>query len=275
MDSDWRWLEESLWRAETRFDPAYLDQLLAPEFREVGRSGVSYDRRAVLAVEPRPIDVRLPLPELTVRQLGDDVVLVTYRTETTAGGTPAHRVSVWVRDGGRWRLRFHQATPAAPEVTPRSVAGVSVQPHRQDPVAVERLLRSLPSWFGVESSLRQYVLDAAQLPSYLAAAADGDVVGALLVKRHTAHSAEIHLMAVDPGRHRQGVGRALLTAAEADLVADGVRFLQVKTRGPSRPDPGYEKTRAFYSACGFTPLEEILDLWDEENPCLIMVKTLP
>jgi GNAT superfamily N-acetyltransferase len=47
--------------------------------------------------------------------------------------------------------------------------------------------------------------------------------------------------------HRHGVGRAMLRAAEARLAAEGVEFLQVKTRGPSKPDEGYDKTRAFTS----------------------------
>jgi ribosomal protein S18 acetylase RimI-like enzyme len=80
-------------------------------------------------------------------------------------------------------------------------------------------------------------------------------------------------MAVEPATHRRGVGRRLVEALEADLIADGVELLQVKTLGPSRPDAGYDRTRQFYAAMGFRPLEEIDGLWPE-NPCLIMVKLL-
>jgi hypothetical protein len=58
----------------------------------------------------------------------------------------------------------------------------------------------------------------------------------------------------------------LLGHAEGILAADGVEFLQVKTLAPSKPDDGYDKTRAFYLAYGFRPLEEFRDLWDAENP---------
>jgi len=81
-------------------------------------------------------------------------------------------------------------------------------------------------------------------------------------------------MAVDRDRHRQGIGRALLRAAEDELSADGVRFLQVKTLSDSRKDDNYERTREFYLAQGFTPLEEFPDLWDKDNPCLLLVKSL-
>ena len=145
---------------------------------------------------------------------------------------------------------------------------------RRDPAAVERLLRALPDWFGIEESTQEYVADAGRLPTYLAYAGDHEAaVGALLVNRHYRESAEIHLMAVDPALHRRGVGRALLAAALADLADDGVRFVQVKTQGPSRPDEGYARTVAFYVAEGFTPLEEITGLWPE-NPCLLLVRSL-
>lgn len=150
-----------------------------------------------------------------------------------------------------------------------------------DPATVERLLRSLPGWFGIESSIIEYVESARQMPAYLAWPRAGSQLpgpgrqpaGVLLSVRHFPWSAEIHLMAVDPACHRRGAGRALVEALEADLAADQVELLQVKTLGPSWPDEGYERTRRFYARMGFRPLEEIRDLWPE-NPCLIMIKAL-
>jgi GNAT superfamily N-acetyltransferase len=151
-----------------------------------------------------------------------------------------------------------------------------------DPGTVERLLRKLPAWFGIESSVIEYIESARRLPAYLAWPRDpasaglppGLAAGALLAVRHFPRSAEIYLMAVDPAVHRQGAGRALVTALESDLIAEGVEFLQVKTLGPAHPDPGYARTRQFYASVGFQPLEEITGLWPG-NPCLIMIKTLP
>lgn len=150
---------------------------------------------------------------------------------------------------------------------------VRVRPEPPDPATVHSLLRSLPAWFGIEEAIVDYVAAAARLPTYLARAADNTPVGVLLVKEHFPTSAEVFLMAVAPTRHRTGVGRALLCAAEEQLVAQGVRVLQVKTLGPSRPDPKYAVTRMFYAACGFQPLEELHGIWGD-NPCLVLVKTL-
>jgi len=156
-------------------------------------------------------------------------------------------------------------------VEPRDPAQVRIE-QGTDPAATERILRALPEWFGLEQSLLDYVEAAKRLPGHLARLGD-DVVGLLLVERHFPTAAEIHLMAVDPAHHRAGIGRRLVAAAEAELAAGGVRLLQVKTLGPSDPDPSYRGTRGFYAAMGFAPLEELPDLWPG-NPCLIMVKTL-
>ena len=145
---------------------------------------------------------------------------------------------------------------------------------RTDPAAVERLLRALPEWFGIEDSLLEYVADSRTKASYFAIDGDLDeVVGVLLGTRHSTLSAEVHLMAVAPDRHRQGVGRALVQAFEDDVRSEGARIMQVKTLGPSRPDVHYRRTTDFYLAMGFIPLEEFLELWPG-NPCLILVKPL-
>jgi hypothetical protein len=104
-------LEQSMWRAETRFDAAYMKQVLAPEFLEFGRSGSVYDRQASISMQAS--DFRARLHDLAVHPLGDDVALVTYVSEVTrAEAEPelSNRASVWVRTDGRWRLRFHQGT---------------------------------------------------------------------------------------------------------------------------------------------------------------------
>ena len=151
---------------------------------------------------------------------------------------------------------------------------VDVVTDRQDPDAVERLLRSLPDWFGIEESLKEYVEDARSKPTYLAVdPPSNEVLGALLVTQHNRESAEIHLLAVSPDHHRQGIGRILVTAFEADMADAGAKVLQVKTLGPSRPDEAYGRTLRFYKAMGYIPLEEIHGLWGD-NPCLILVKAL-
>ena len=134
------------------------------------------------------------------------------------------------------------------------------------------VLRALPAWFGIEQATRHYIEEAAALPM-LAVRAGSTPAGFVSLKQHFPQSAEIYAMGVTPECHRQGIGRALLEAAEGRLRSDGVTLLQVKTLGPSDPDAGYERTRRFYAAMGFVPVEELHTLW-EANPCLLMVKQL-
>lgn len=142
------------------------------------------------------------------------------------------------------------------------------------PADVERILAQLPEWFGLEESNANYVAEAAHLPSWAALDERDEVVGVCLVRRHNDVAAEIDLLAVPPARHRQGIGRQLVEAVVDELEHEGVRLLQVKTFGPSGDSAEYERTRAFYRALGFLPLEERTDIWDADNPCLISVRPL-
>lgn len=47
-------------------------------------------------------------------------------------------------------------------------------------------------------------------------------------------------------------------------------MLQVKTIGPSRIDSAYARTRRFYAASGFVPVEEFTQVWPG-YPCLLLV----
>jgi GNAT superfamily N-acetyltransferase len=132
----------------------------------------------------------------------------------------------------------------------------------------EHVLRDLPEWFGIEEATSAYIRDVAVLPTF------GVGEDALLsLKLHTTRAAEVYVMGVRRDQHGLGLGTALLRVAEDYLRARGFEYLQVKTLGPSRPDAGYARTRAFYEARGFVPLEELHELW-EHNPCLLMVKRL-
>ena len=82
-------------------------------------------------------------------------------------------------------------------------------------------------------------------------------------------------MGVKRSWHRCGIGRALIEAVVELAISRGVRFLTVKTLSPSNGDPSYARTRLFYEAVGFMPIEEFPTLWRPENPCLFMVRPLP
>ena len=137
----------------------------------------------------------------------------------------------------------------------------------------EPILRALPDWFGIEEATLRYVEEIERLPTWLASASD-DVTGFLTLKEHNEFSSEIYVMGVRPEAHRQGIGRALVKTSERYLRQRGAEYLLVKTLGASHPDSNYAKTRAFYLEMEFRPLEELKELWGEDIPCLLMVKSL-
>lgn len=131
-------------------------------------------------------------------------------------------------------------------------------------------LRALPDWFGIAEAIDSYGRDAREMPCYVHEV-DGKAVGFVCVKETSACAAEVHVMGILPAFHRRGIGRALIGACEAYCREHGLPILHVKTLDDKVGDAHYLRTYAFYRAMGFLPLE-VLPLWDERNPCLLLVK---
>jgi hypothetical protein len=109
-------LEEELWREETRFDTQRMNELIANDFFEFGRSGRVYQRQDTLALTSQTIDAVLPLPEFQIRLLNENTAQVTYNSAVKYNGVfeYARRSSIWSRTTSGWILRFHQGTPFQP-----------------------------------------------------------------------------------------------------------------------------------------------------------------
>jgi hypothetical protein len=113
-----RALEVELHHPGVRCSEQRLRELLHRDFHEVGRSGRPYDLETVvrfLASQAAPPAVWSG--NFALVPLGPDAALLTYESahRDADGGltTRTHRSSVWLREQGRWRLRYHQGTPAA------------------------------------------------------------------------------------------------------------------------------------------------------------------
>lgn len=109
-------LEKSLWVEATRFNESFMQDTLAADFFEFGRSGKVHARDAVLGAGRRVIGAVLPLRELQIRLLDGNTAQVTYIAETESAGdrSAARRSCLWSRTSQGWKLRFHQGTPMPP-----------------------------------------------------------------------------------------------------------------------------------------------------------------
>lgn len=135
------------------------------------------------------------------------------------------------------------------------------------------IMHALPDWFSPPEDIdRKAVLHRA-LPFFIAYD-DETAVGFLALKAHNPYTTEIFNLGVLEEYQRHGAGAALLRAAEAYLCAQGCAYLTVKTLDASADYEPYERTRMFYAKQGFLPLEVLLTYWNEENPCLFLLKKL-
>ena len=77
-----------------------------------------------------------------------------------------------------------------------------------------------------------------------------------------------------PDYHNMGIGKKLIRTVEEYFFQNGCKYMMVKTLSEYAHYEPYEKTRLFYTKAGFEPLITLREMWDEENPCLIMIKKL-
>jgi len=105
--------ERALLTGAVRGDRVTAGLLLHKDFHEVGQSGRVWDRDSILdMMEAEAHQGRLEVRAegVVARGLAPDVVLLTFDSVSASGR--AHRSSVWVREAGRWQLRYHQGTAA-------------------------------------------------------------------------------------------------------------------------------------------------------------------
>lgn len=107
-------LEKRLHRRETRRSQTAVDELLADDFTEIGRSGRVYSKAQLLAALASESGVlAVETADFGFREITKDVVLLTYLSRTTdnAGTRSTLRSSIWKKTADRWRMVFHQGTP--------------------------------------------------------------------------------------------------------------------------------------------------------------------
>ena len=110
-------LEEELWKSNFRFNVSKMEEVLASDFFEFGRSGKVYRRADTLNVISQEIRCLFPLTDLKIRLINKDTAQVTYvsHVDYLHGQEKSLRSSIWSRLDDRWQLRFHQGTPLKSE----------------------------------------------------------------------------------------------------------------------------------------------------------------
>jgi GNAT superfamily N-acetyltransferase len=137
------------------------------------------------------------------------------------------------------------------------------------------VVQALPDYF-TPSTHDEVRRDVPRHPSWVAVE-DGEIVGFVLAPRRFMAGAEITFAAVVPSRRGNGIGTALIERCLADLAAEGVSMVEVKTLDASSGYEPYVATRAFWERRGFVQIDCIDPLpgWDPGNPSAIYARSIP
>ncbi len=136
-----------------------------------------------------------------------------------------------------------------------------------------KIMNALPEWFSPPEDIAEKSLIHRNYP-FFAAFCDGEAVGLSVLKIHNKYTADIYTLGILKEYHRHGIGHRLMEICTDYCMDNGYKFLTVKTLDESAEYEPYNVTRAFYKKEGFYPLEVFTNFWDEENPCLFMVKVI-
>lgn len=110
-------LEKRLLEPAIRRSRPLLESLLHPEFVEIGYSGTEYTREDVIVslVSCSGIEDKFFTRDFSLGPVTESLCLLTYKSASAQEHGEMHRFairsSIWKFEGGRWQLRFHQATP--------------------------------------------------------------------------------------------------------------------------------------------------------------------
>lgn len=134
------------------------------------------------------------------------------------------------------------------------------------------ILADLPEWFGLPESTEEYIKNSKDFP-FWAEFEQEKAIGFISLKETSKHTAELYVMGVLKEAHRKGIGTRLFQTFYNYSKEHGYSFLQVKTVQEGHYKE-YDRTRLFYEKLGFKALECFKTLWDEWNPCLILVMAI-
>lgn len=146
-----------------------------------------------------------------------------------------------------------------------------LESEKEKSIICTKILKALPEWFELEEGIVEYSKKV-KTTYVVAAEIDHQVVGFISIRKINPYTSEVYVMGVLKEYQGHGIGKELLNVVSNYLVTQKVKFLSVKTLGPSSSDQYYKKTREFYKKNKFYPIEELTSIWGEDNPCVIMAK---
>ena len=154
----------------------------------------------------------------------------------------------------------------------KQVRFIKIEDNERKSAYTKAVLEKLPEWFGNKQALEEYVDEVAEFPYWAALTRDNVCVGFFSVKIHYGQTGDIFVCGVLSEYQHMGIGKTLYGMAEDYFFQMGCKYIIVKTLSDMVDFEPYARTRNFYKSIGFEPLITLTEMWDEKNPCLIMIK---
>ena len=149
---------------------------------------------------------------------------------------------------------------------------LSINDPKEKSIYAENILRKLPEWFGNEKGLTEFIKGVQDSPFFSAIDHNDGCIGFFSIKHHYHHTGDIYVCGILPEYQKKGIGKKLFAYTEKYFKQNGRKCIIVKTLSEIVNYEPYIRTQLFYKSVGFEPLITLTEMWDEENPCLIMIK---
>ena len=135
------------------------------------------------------------------------------------------------------------------------------------------IMNSLPKWFSPPEDIEKKSIIHREYPLFAVFDAE-KCIGFCALKIHNKYTADIYNIGILEEYHSKGIGTELMNSVVKFCDKNNYIYLTVKTLDESADYEPYNITRRFYEKSGFVPLEVFKTFWNEENPCLFMVKKI-
>ena len=136
-----------------------------------------------------------------------------------------------------------------------------------------KILLDLPEWFGIEESTKEYIENVAKYP-FVAAFDESEPIGFYSLREENKDVLDMYVLGVLKKYHKKGVGTLLQKYVDEYAKNHQYKYMMVLTLAEKVQNKEYLLTRNFYLKMNFTDFFQNDSIFDEFNPCQIMIKQL-
>ena len=148
-----------------------------------------------------------------------------------------------------------------------------VEDNNQKQAIASKILNDLPEWFGIPESTKEYIDNVIKYP-FVCIYDNQKPIGFYSLKEENKKVLDMYVLGVLKEYHHCGVGTLLQEFVDEYAKKKKYQYLMVLTLAEKAQNKEYLLTRNFYLKMGFIDFYQNDNIFDEYNPCQIMIKTI-